>query len=210
MNTAAAAAAAPRLPFSFHVMIGGMLVTGAMAGISVSPLFPAAAVALSIVLVRSARRELQTTVGAANDPLVDLLRGTVAELPEGSARELLADVTVATDQLLGATGPGPARFRLTIELEPLLRSSAAAARDLGQLDEQLRWLEAQPEHVTDLPDTWAKAVTETRTARDRLRGLLLELSAALGRARALAADGFESAGAELADLCRDFQAGGQR
>ena len=200
----AAAAAVPGLPFTFHVMIGGMLVTGAMAGISVSPLFPATAVVMSIVLVRSARRALHTTVGAANDPLVDALHTAVAGLPAGSARELLADVTVATDQLLGATVPGPAHSRLRMELEPLLRSSAAAARDLSQLDEQLAWLEAQPGHVTDLPVTWNKAVMETRTARDRLRGLLLELSAALGRARALAAAGFESAGAELADLCRDF------
>ena len=201
----AAAVRSPGLPIPFYVMIVAMLATGTMAGIAVSPMFAAAAVLLSIVLVRSARRTLNTTSGSANDPMIEALRVHIGWLPDGTARELLAEVAVASDQLLAATVSRSARGRLHDTLEPLLEASATAARDLSQLTEQLTWLEAQPSHGTPLPDTWAKAVAETRAARDRLSGLLLELSAALGRARALAAQGFDSAGAELAELCRDFE-----
>ncbi|MEO8450352.1 MAG: hypothetical protein ABI647_11205 [Gemmatimonadota bacterium] len=203
MSTAAVRRSA--LPIPFYFMILSMLATGAMAGIVASAIFPVAAVLLSVVLVRAARREINTTSGAANDPMIEALRVHIGWLPDGAARELLAEVAVASDQLLAATVSRSARVRLHDTLEPLLEASATAARDLSQLTEQLAWLEAQPSHSEHLPDAWAKALAETRTARDRLSGLLLELSTALGRARALAAGGFDSAGAELAELCREFE-----
>ena len=132
-----------------------------------------------------------------------VLGETLAQLPEGTALESLAEI---------ARNVHAVRIRLveanvesgSAEAEDLLLHACAAARDLADVEAHLTELESRRERFNGGLERWADSLGDTERTRDKLVQRMLDALALLGRVRTRALEASElthqalgSTGAEL-------------
>ncbi len=198
------------IPSSFYLLVAAVALAGLVAGRVAAPWFAWTGPAMAGLLLAAARLELQRPAiltRTRDSEAVELpaaLRDRLAELPPGSARDLLADVARLSRELVAREAGKRTRRRLLEELEPLALAAADTASELAALDHHLARLRIDSAYQPALPAGWWTGVTRTEEARDRLAQSLLELVAALGRARTESALSFTAPGAMIGELTREF------
>jgi hypothetical protein len=179
-----------------------VVIAGAAAGMSAAPSLRWVTPVFVGLLFLSARRSAVTPLVSAaprSDALPpDVERrliASLADLPAGTARDLLADLT-----RLGHTVSAGLRRAGSLDdaapaLGELLLAGADAAGDLALLDESLGRFERQRERLAVQPEGWADGLARCERARDALVQRLLDAMTVLGRLQGQAA---ELGGKELA------------
>jgi hypothetical protein len=176
-------------------MLAAVVVAGAAAGAAAAPSLRWITPAFAGLLLLSAR-------GSASTPLIAPARragelppeierellATLAALPAGTARSLLADITRMGQSLHGRLRRSGDLDAAADVLGELLQASCVAATDLGQLDESLTRFEQQRVRLGARPAGWLDALGRCERARDALVQRLLEALAVLGRLQGQAAD----------------------
>jgi hypothetical protein len=183
------------LPGVFYLMLLAVLGAGIAAGLQVAPLLVWITPIFAGLLLASAGR-------SATTPLIAVRRGprelpvrieqtlvaTLADLPPGTARSLLADITrmgrVTYGQLRRDGDPRGA----APVLEELLAASLSAATDLAELDASLSRFEHQRDRLAARPATWMDALARCERTRDALVQRLLEAMTVLGKLQGQTAD----------------------
>ncbi len=197
-----------RMPSGVWLTVGSVLAGGGIAGVTAMPLLLWTTPFLAGLLLLSARRDLIT-------PLVDQPRHrgelppelerevlrTLTELPDGTARSLLADLTRMAHGLFGRLRRTGDTRNLGPELGELLTASCSAAVDLAALDDNLSRLERQRERQAQLPAGWLDALSRSERSRDALVQRLLEAMTVLGQLQSTS----EESGRELAEITGELQ-----
>jgi len=197
------------LPASLTLVAGGMVVSGFAAGAAAGVLIWVSPVLAGLLLLDAQRRiRRPALVPPANrSPLSPeagkILGETLAQLPEGTALELLAEI---------ARNVHAVRIRLAdanvesgfAEAEDLLLHACAAARDLADVEAHLSELESRRERFNGGLERWADSLSDTERTRDKLVQRMLDALALLGRVRSRVLEASElthqtldSTGAEL-------------
>ncbi len=190
------------LPASFHLMLVAVVIAGAAAGVSAAPALRWVTPVFAGLLLLSARRSAVTPLVSAA-PRSDALPpeverrliATLAGLPAGTARDLLADLTRLGHLVSTGLRRAGSADAVAPALGELLLAGADAAADLALLDESLGRFERQRERLAAQPDGWADALARCERARDALVQRLLDAMTVLGRLQGQAA---ELGGKELA------------
>lgn len=205
------------MPRSYYVMVLGIAITGASAGLSLTTVaLPLAGLFLCMgqltlqrPAVRTVRRRAALPPGAHQEVVA-----TLATLPDGTARELLAEVVHSAGQLMSRWGEDPESVERMTEV---LLAASRAAQEIAGLDEYL----ALPEPALDgsAQAKWATTRREAEHTRDILVQQFLEIVSAIGTAKcstsalgavesdlpALAA-GLESSGLQHAEALEEVEA----
>jgi hypothetical protein len=182
----AAGAVAPMLLWTTPV-VGGLLLLGAHQSVR-----------RPLVAPPARRGELPAEVEG-------LVVRTLAELPDGSARGLLADVTRLARPLFSrASAEGDSRG-LGPVLAELLASACGAALDLAVLDENLGRFESQRARAASHSPDWLDALARSERARDALVQRLLEAMTVLGRLQSQATAAVSYEDAALAEVTRELR-----
>jgi hypothetical protein len=199
------------LPVKFYGLVMAIAVMGVAAG-TVVPLLawasPAVAGIWWVLAYREMRRPALASVGLATRLPPAAEREVVAaltELPEGTARELLADVVRVGQRMTRAMDGAEAAER-TAEVGKVLAGASRAARQVAGLEESLASLERRADSGTDPRLIGAADVLER--GRDRLVQELLEVLTAMGRTQgrlALASQASSMGGDELATLALELE-----
>jgi hypothetical protein len=180
------------LPRGLQLVAGGMIVSGMMAGAAAAASLTWISPVLAGLLLIDAQRRIRRPAllpSANRSPLSPetgkTLGESLAQLPEGTALELLAEI---------ARNVHAVRIRLveagvetgTAEAEDLLLHACAAARDLADVDAHLAELEARRERFNGGLERWADSLSDTERTRDKLVQRMLDALALLGRTRSRA------------------------
>jgi hypothetical protein len=198
------------LPGSLKLVAGGMVVSGFAAGAAAAGVLIWMSPVLAGLLLLDAQRRIRRPAlepPANRSPLSPeagkVLGETLAQLPEGTALELLAEIARNVHAL---------RIRLadanvesgSAEAEDLLLHACAAARDLADVEAHLTELESRRERFNGGFERWADSLSDTERTRDKLVQRMLDALALLGRVRSRALEASElthqalgSTGAEL-------------
>ena len=183
------------LPAGFYVMLAAVLGAGAAAGQAAAPSLRWITPVFAGLLLLSARRSATTPlIGSAGRPrelpaeVERELLATLATLPAGTARSLLADITRLGQVLYGRLRRDGDLHGAADVLAELLRTSCAAATDLAHLDESLTRFQEQRVRPAARPAGWLDALGRCERARDALVQRLLEAITVLGRLQGQAAD----------------------
>lgn len=195
--------AVTELPTGFFIMVAAVLIAGTAAGLEAAPalrwITPAFAGLLLVSAGRTATTPLVSPRGRVTelpDEVVRPLLSTLAELPPGTARDLLADLTRMGHGLyLRLQRSGDSRNSAAV-LGELLVASCAAASDLAALDGNLERFERQRERLVSRPSGTLDALARCERARDALVQRLLEAMTVLGQLQGQTAD----LGAEESEL----------
>jgi hypothetical protein len=130
---------------------------------------------------------------------------TLAELPDGSARGLLADVVrLARPLFWRLTKAGDDRG-IGPSLSELVAAAVAGAADLAMLDENLERFEAQRARAAAQPDGWLDALARSERARDALVQRLLEAMTVLRRLSSQATERTAGEDSSLAEITRELR-----
>lgn len=199
------------LPGGFYLMLACVMVAGAAAGIAAAPSLRWITPAFAGLLLLGARRQATSPViagrGVARElpPSVERhLLTTLAALPSGTARSLLADIGRMGQALHGRLrGEGDLHGAAEV-LAELLQASCVAAADLALLDDTLTRFEQQRLRLGSRPAGWMDALARCERARDALVQRLLEAMTVLGRLQGQAVD-LESARSGLADSIAELR-----
>ena len=204
------------LPAGFYLMLAAVVVVGTSAGFTAAPSLRWITPCFAGLLLLSAHR-------SATTPLIAVRRGspelpaalesqlltTLATLPPGTARSLLADI--------GRTGQAVyGKLRRAGELQgneevlaELLGASCVAATDVALLDDSLTRFAQQRARLATQPAGWMDTLARWERARDALVQRLLEAMTVLGQLQGQVVD-LEAARSELsgsiAELEREAQA----
>lgn len=199
------------LPAGFYLMVAAVLVAGTAAGLAAAPSLGWITPLFAGLLLLSARRGATTPLVAGHASRGDLpadveqeLLATLATLPPGTARSLLADIGRMGQALhakLSSAGDGGNAADV---LGELLRTSCVAAGDLAQLDATLGRFEQQRLRQAARPAGWLDALARCERARDALVQRLLEAMTVLGHLQGQAVD-LESARSGLADSTAELR-----
>lgn len=194
------------LPVRFYWLVLAIALVGAAAG-TVVPMVgwasPGVAALWWLLAFREIRRPALASVGLATRLPADVERDVVAaltELPQGTARELLADIVRVGQRMSAAVGGAEAPARMA-EVGRVLAGATRAAREIAGLEESLAGLERRAESGTD--PRLIGAADALERGRDRLVQELLEVLTAMGRTQArlaLARATSSGSGDELATL----------
>jgi predicted Ser/Thr protein kinase len=184
------------LPPSFHLMLVAVVVAGAAAGMRAEPALRWVTPVFAGLLLLSARRGALTPLVAVAAPRADALPPvvgrrlgeTLAGLPPGTARDLLADLTRLGRSVAAALRRAGGVEPETSALGELLLAGADGASDLALLDDSLGRFERQRERLALRPDGWADALGRCERARDALVQRLLDAMTVLGRLQGQAAE----------------------
>jgi serine/threonine protein kinase len=197
-----------RLPAGVCLTVGSVLAGGGIAGMTVMPLFLWTTPLFAALLLASARRDLITPLVASPRRRAELpgelereVLQALTQLPDGTARSLLADLTRMAHGLFGRLRRTGDTRNLGPELAELLTASCAAAADLAALDEHLSRLERQRERQAHLPAGWLDALSRCERSRDALVQRLLEAMTVLGQLQSMPA----GSGNDLAVLTQGLQ-----
>jgi hypothetical protein len=203
VRSARAGRAWSAVPASLYALAGTTLIAGLVASTAL-PTLLASSPLIAGLLVLGAHRAVQRPLLAPRTrrsslpPALDRRIGeTLAALPAGTARSLLADLTRIGEALF--RGP-EAPAATAAELGELLGHACQAARNLAALDETLAVLERRREGATAIA-TWAESHSAIERARDRLVQQLLEALTVVGRLQGRA---LQSAEAQLSAVARDL------
>jgi predicted Ser/Thr protein kinase len=206
------------VPTTFYALAAGTLVAGVAAGATVLPTFLVTAPLVSGLLLLGGHRAVQhpllspRTRRSALPPELDRrLSETLANLPHGTARGLLADLARIGEGVYAGPGAGA----VADELPELLAHAADAARDLAGIDETLAVLEkrreaaggaaaeaAAPAGAAALGD----GLATLERSRDRLVQQLLEALTVVGRLQSGRVESLEGAGGRLGGVSRELAA----
>jgi predicted Ser/Thr protein kinase len=197
------------LPAGFYVMLAAVVLAGAAAGLGAAPSLRWITPAFAGLLLLSARRSVTTPLVAGRPSADGLpaavereLVATLASLPAGTSRSLLADIGRMGHALHGRlrrAGDGAAEV-----LAELLGASCVAASDVAQLDDSLGRFEQQQLRLAARPAGWLDALARCERARDALVQRLLEAMTVLGHLQGQAAD-LEAARSGLADSTAELR-----
>jgi hypothetical protein len=200
------------VPPSYTGMVLATAVAGLVAAAS-APLLGWSTPLVSALLLLGAHQTVRRPLvvspprrGALPPALEGQVVRTLAALPQGSARDLLADVTGLAHSLLARLQRTGDDRGLTPSLTELVTSACAAAADLAMLDENLVRFEQQRARSASHPPEWLDALARSERARDGLVQRLLEAMTVLGRLQSQATAAFADQGAVLAEITRDLQA----
>ncbi len=166
------------MPGSYYTMVLGVAVTGVVAGLSFTmAALPLAGLFLCLgqltlqrPAIRAARRRPALPAGAHDEVVA-----TLATLPDGTARELLAEVVQPAGPLVRRwEGDQDSIERMT----DVLRAACQASREIAGLDEYL----ALPAPVLDgtAHQQWSANRRAVEQARDLLVQQLLQVVSAVG------------------------------
>lgn len=175
------------VPAGYWAMVCGVLAAGGTAGLVLPPLLATTPI-VGALLVLGARRVSRTPLvvpparrtGLAPAVEREVVR-TLAELPSGTARGLLADLVrmcAALATRLERTGDDRG---LGASLAELLPAACSAAADLAQLDENLGRFERQRDQLATRPEGWLDTLARCERTRDALVQRLLEAMTVVGR-----------------------------
>jgi serine/threonine-protein kinase len=204
------------VPLKLYGLAGAVVGVGGAAGAAAIPFLLWASPLLAALLVLLGQRELQrpVVVPVTRHPTLprDLERKimeSLARLPEGPARGLLADLVRMGSGLSGHFQRLGDR-QAASELATVLEHSCDAALDLADLDDNLGRFENQRESFSTLPPGWLDALAQCERTRDALVQRLLDVMTVLGQARSVGALAPAGPGARLAEikeeLSRDVRA----
>ena len=200
------------VPAGLYALTAAVLVGGAFAGSVAEPLLLWTSPFFGALLLVGAHQRVRTPVLAPPPRRADLPRAveeavlrTLAEVPPGTARGLLADLVRAGRALftrLERTGDDRG---LAPALTDLIISACSAASDLAQLDENLGRFERQRERFATLPSGWLDALARCERTRDALVQRLLEAMTVLGKLQSQSAELADADDPTLPDLTRELQ-----
>jgi predicted Ser/Thr protein kinase len=191
------------LPAGFFFMLAAVLIAGAAAGIEAAPSLRWITPVFAGLLLVSAGRAAATPLVAPRvraselpDEIARPVLSTLAQLPPGTARDLLADLTRMGNGLYPRlVRSGDSRNSATV-LGELLVASGSAASDLALLDANLGRFERQRDRLAARPSGSLDALARCERARDALVQRLLEAMTVLGQLQGQTAD----LGAEESEL----------
>jgi len=196
------------VPSTFYALAAGTLVAGVAVGVTVAPALLASAPMVSGLLLLGGHRAVQqpilssrTRPSALPAALDRRLSETLAELPRGTARGLLADLARLGERVHGAPGADA----VADALADLLGHACDAARDLAGADEALAVLEMRRESLPFLP-AMSDGHAAIERSRDRLVQQLLEALTVVGLLQGRALESPETAGSQLAEVTRELAA----
>ena len=199
------------LPAGFFVMLAAVLIAGTMAGIEAAPSLRWITPVFAGLLLLSARRTATTPlvsprvrVTGLPDEVARPLLSALAELPPGTARDLLADLTRMGHSLYDRLQRSGDSRNSAAVLGELLVASASAASDLALLDANLGRFERQRERLAARPSGSMDALARCERARDALVQRLLEAMTVLGQLQGQTAD-LEAAESGLADSIAELR-----
>jgi len=206
VRSAPAGRAWSAVPASLYALAATTLVAG-VAAASALPTLLASSPMVAGLLVLGAHRAVQRPLltprarrSALPPDLDQRIAETLAALPVGTARSLLADLARLGEGLHHTSGgPSP----VAAELDELLGQACDAARDLAGLDDTLAVLEKRREATTGIA-AWAESHAAVERSRDRLVQQLLEALTVVGRLRGQAEGSADTAGGQLSALARDL------
>ena len=183
------------LPAGFWVMLAAVVLAGSVAALAAAPELRWLTPVFAGLLVISARREVATPLVSSRSqpshlpPEVERrLLATLAELPPGTARSLLADITRTSATIFGHLERTGDRGTSGTMLGELLVACCSAASDLASLDENLGRFERQRERLAARPAGSMDALGRCERARDSLVHRLLEAMTLLGKLQGQTAD----------------------
>ncbi len=174
------------MPMSYYAMVGGAAGAGLLAGM-VAPVLSSLALPVAVLLLLVGQLRLQRPVIRARPAAPRLPESaapevleTLRQLPEGVARELMAELVFAGSALYRRwdQGDGEAIDRLA----QLLIASCAAVRELADLDDYLRPLQSMAGRELPAVTTYRPRAGIEDT-RDALVQRLLEVLAAIDTLR---------------------------
>jgi hypothetical protein len=200
------------VPAAYTTMTLATAIAGFGAGVIVSPLLlwttPLVGGLLLLGAYQTVRRPLVARPerrGELPAELEEKVVRTLAELPPGSARGLLADVTRLAHALFARIRLSGDDRRLTPSLTDLVASACAAAEDLSMLDENLARFEQQRARAASHPAGWLDALARSERARDALVQRLLEAMTVLGRLQSQTTADLTDEDATLAEITRELR-----
>lgn len=208
LTVVAAPAAAPSpVPRGFWLLLGAVVMAGGTAAALASPHFLWSTPVISWILWRNVRRPVPPS-GAAPLPqwtLAGDAANRYRRLPEGQARTLLDDVLLLAQAQVAAAASGREASRRRARLEPLVATAIDAALDLAEVDDVLGRMEETARRIRHVPAAFWGGIADLEKSRDGLSTILLEVLAALGRARSAATEDFDSARVRLEELAADLK-----
>ncbi len=200
------------VPAAYATMVLATVIAGLGAGAAVAPVFlwttPLIGGLLVVGAYQTVRRPLVARPerrGELPPELEDKVVRTLAELPDGSARGLLADVTRLAHALFARLRRTGDDRRLTPALTDLVGSACTAAADLAMLDENLGRFEQQRARSASHPAGWLDALARSERARDALVQRLLEAMTVLGRLQSQSTADLADEDATLAEVTRELR-----
>jgi len=196
------------MPGSYYTMVLGVAVTGVVAGLSLTTAaLPLAGLFLCLgqltlqrPAIRAARLRPALPTGVHDEVVA-----TLATLPDGTARELLAEVVQPAGHLVrGWLGTNQESVQHMTEV---LRAACRAAREIAGLDEYL----ALPAPALDgtAHQQWSANRRAVEQARDLLVQQLLQVISAVGAVKRRTS-ALGSAETDLPALAADLQDSGLR
>ena len=202
-----------RLPAGYVTMVLAVSLAGVGAGLVVMPILLYTTPIMCGLLLLAAGEKLRTPLmapaAASRDLPPELESGvvrTLAELPPGTARNLLADVTRLARPVFGRLARLGDDRSTTPVLHELVTSACTAATDLAMLDESLTRFERERARASAPAADWLDALARSERARDALVQRLLEAMAVLGRLQSQATFAVTAEDGALAEVTRELGA----
>ena len=198
------------IPIKFYGMLALLAIVGTMATAgSTMPVWGAPVVASLLLIGAQQRLRLPVVRSPARRrtlprELDDQIIRSLAELPRGSARNLLADLVRIAQPLHAAIGRAHSSPVPQADIERLLSSACGAARDLAQLEQGLSVLEGHVDESTDA-DRWLDGLALAERTRDGLVQKFLDGLTLLTRVRSDIARSSDEH-RELVELLNDIEA----
>lgn len=203
------------LPAGFYVMLAAVVLAGVSAGLAAAPSLRWITPPFAALLLLGARRNATTPLIADRRGPAELpaaverrLVGTLAALPAGTARSLLADLGRMGQAVHGRLRRSGELQSATEVLGELLQACCVAAEDLAMLDDTLTRFEQQRIRLAARPAGWVDALARCERARDALVQRLLEAMTVLGQLQGQAVD-LETARSGLTDSISELRIEGE-
>jgi serine/threonine protein kinase len=199
------------LPGGLWVLVASVLAAGWVAGTSTLPALlwtsPVVGLLLLIGALQSARTPLLAP-RARRAPLPaeaeSVVLQTLAELPAGTARSLLADAVRTGSALFASLERTGDDRQIIPALTELLQAACAAAVDLADLDQNLGRFERQRERLAGSSAGWLDALARCERTRDALVQRLLEAMTVVGRLQSQRVELASETDPSLAELTREL------
>jgi hypothetical protein len=200
------------MPPAYATMVAATAIAGFGAGAVAAPVLLWATPLIGGLLLLGAHRTVgrplvapATRRGELPPALQTQVVRALTELPDGSARGLLADITRLARPLFGRLARAGDERGLGPSLIELVAAACAAAADLAMLDENLERFESQRARAAALPAGWLDALARSERARDALVQRLLEAMTVLGRLQSQATEPQTGEDSALAEVTRELR-----
>ena len=201
------------VPGGYGTMVLAVGIAGMGAGLAAMPVLLWTTPLMGGLLIVAAARQARTPLvapspGAGGLPpeLEGRVVRTLAELPDGTARSLLADVTRLARPIFARLDRAAAAHRDGPVLHDLVTSACLAAADLAMLDDNLARFERERARGTTPAPAWLDALARSERARDALVQRLLEAMAVLGRLQSQTTASIAAEDGPLAEVTRELRA----